>query len=277
MGALLDPWRDPLMQRALIEVVLLGIVGGTLGTWIVLQRLSFSAEALPHAMFPGLVGAALLGLPLVLGGAAGLVVAAVVIALASRVRGLDRDAAISIAMTALFGLGVLLALSPDSPPGIGELLFGDVLALTTGDLVLAAGLTVVVLGALRVLHARLAIVAFDRESAASLGVGPGRIDLLLLLLVALAVLICVQALGNLFVAAVLVAPAATARLLGRSLVASMAVAVTVAIACGVGGLLLSYHADTAAGASIALVTVVAYLLAAAASRTSASRRAPRPA
>ncbi|MCV4714092.1 metal ABC transporter permease, partial [Escherichia coli] len=88
-----------------------------------------------------------------------------------------------------FGLGVLLALSPDSPPGIGELLFGDVLALTTGDLVLAAGLTVVVLGALRVLHARLAIVAFDRESAASLGVGPGRIDLLLLLLVALAVLI----------------------------------------------------------------------------------------
>lgn len=277
MGALLDPWRDPLMQRALIEVVLLGIVGGTLGTWIVLQRLSFSAEALPHAMFPGLVGAALLGLPLVLGGAAGLVVAAVVIALASRVRGLDRDAAISIAMTALFGLGVLLALSPDSPPGIGELLFGDVLALTTGDLLLAAALTVLVLAALRVLHPRLAAVAFDRESAASLGVGPGRIDLLLLLLVALAVLICVQALGNLFVAAVLVAPAATARLLGRSLAVSMAAAVTVAVACGVGGLLLSYHADTAAGASIALVTVAAYLVAAAAARASASRRAPRPA
>ncbi len=277
MGALLDPWRDPLMQRALIEVVLLGIVGGTLGTWIVLQRLSFSAEALPHAMFPGLVGAALLGVPLVLGGAVGLAVAAVVIALASRVRGLDRDAAISIAMTALFGLGVLLALSPDSPPGIGELLFGDVLALTTGDLLLAAGLTVVVLGALRVLHARLATVAFDRESAASLGVGPGRIDLLLLLLVALAVLICVQALGNLFVAAILVAPAATARLLGRSLAASMAIAVTVAIACGVGGLLLSYHADTAAGASIALVTVAAYLLAAAVARLAIVRTAPRAA
>ncbi|MBF6620652.1 MAG: metal ABC transporter permease, partial [Patulibacter sp.] len=223
--ALVDPWRSGIMQRAALEVLLLGIAGGLLGCWVVWGGLSFSAEALPHAMFPGLVGAALLGAPLVLGGAAGLVVAALLIAAASRIRTLDRDTAISVVFTSLFGLGVLMALSPDTPAGVSELLFGDILGLTTGDLVVAAALTVVVVVALAVLHPRLLAVTFDRDAARVLGVRLGTTDTLLIVLIALATLICVQALGNLFVAAVLVAPAAVARLWGRRVVPSMLLAV----------------------------------------------------
>ncbi|MGX6447466.1 metal ABC transporter permease, partial [Patulibacter sp. S7RM1-6] len=272
LGPLLDPWSSGIMQRALIEVVLLGVAGGALGVWIVLTRLSFSAEALPHAMFPGLVGAALLGLPLVLGGAVGLLVAALLVAAGSRIRSLDRDTAISVVFTAMFGLGVLMALAPDTPPGVSELLFGDVLGLTTGDVVTAAVLTLVVLGALRVLHPRLLASTFDREAAAAFGARPGLVDVLLVALVAVATLVCVQALGNLFVAATLVAPAASARLLGWRVVPTMAAAVVVAIASGIAGLLVSYHAGTAAGASIAAVTVLVYLALVAVARVAGGRR-----
>lgn len=273
--ALVDPWRSGIMQRAAIEVLLLGIAGGLLGCWVVWGGLSFSAEALPHAMFPGLVGAALLGVPLVLGGAVGLVVAALLIALASQIRTLDRDTAISVVFTSLFGLGVLMALSPDTPAGVSELLFGDILGLTTGDVVVAAALTAVVVAALAVLHPRLLAVTFDRDAARVLGVRLGTTDTLLIVLIALATLICVQALGNLFVAAVLVAPAAVARLWGRRVVPSMLLAVAVAVLSGIAGLYLSFHANVAAGASIAAVTVVVYLLAVTASRLRGRVRQPK--
>lgn len=272
LGPLLDPWSSGIMQRALLEVVLLGVAGGTLGVWIVLTRLSYSAEALPHTMFPGLVGAALLGLPLVLGGAVGLLVAALLIAGASRIRSIDRDTAISVVFTAMFGLGVLMALAPDTPPGVSELLFGDVLGLTDGDVLTAAVLTAAVLLALRLLHPRLLATAFDRDAAAAFGARPGLVDVALVGLVAVATLVCVQALGNLFVAATLVAPAASARLLGWRVVPTMAVAVGVAIVSGVAGLLVSYHAGTAAGASIAAVTVLVYVVLVAVARLAGGRR-----
>lgn len=275
VDTLVDPWRSGIMQRAAIEVLLLGIAGGLLGCWIVWGGLSFSAEALPHAMFPGLVGAALLGVPLVLGGAVGLVVAALLIAVASRIRTLDRDTAISVVFTSLFGLGVLLALAPDTPAGVSELLFGDILGLTDGDLLVAAGLTVVVVAALVALHPRLLAVTFDRDAARVLGVRLGTTDTLLIVLIALATLICVQALGNLFVAAILVAPAAVARLWGRRVVPSMLLAVVVAILCGFGGLYLSFYANVAAGASIAGITVLVYLLAVAAASLRERVRRPR--
>lgn len=280
LDALVDPWRGGIMQRAALEVLLLGTVGGLLGCWIVWGGLSYSAEALPHAMFPGLVGAAIVGVPLVLGGAVGLLAAALLIAAVSRVPSLDRDTSISVVFTSMFGLGTLMALSPETPTGVSELLFGDVLGLTSGDLGVAAALTAAVLVALRVLHPRLLATTFDREAARSAGLRPGVSDVALVVLIAVATLVCVQALGNLFVAATLVAPAATARLLGRRLVPSMVLAVAVAVGSGVGGLYLSFHAGTAAGASIAGVTVAVYLLVAGAAAlwgASAGRRRARAA
>lgn len=258
-GDVLDPWSGAIMGRALVEVVLLGVTGGLLGVWITAYGLTFSAEALPHSMFPGLVGAALLGLPLALGGAVGLAVAALAITVASRLASVDRSTAVSVVYTTLFGLGVLMALSPEVPASVQDLLFGDILGLTGGDLAVAGGLAAVVVASLAVLHPRLAAVAFDRDGAPALGLRPTVVDVVLVLLVAVAVLVSVQALGNLFVVAALVAPAAAARRAGLRLVPTILLAAGIAVGAGIAGLYVSYYANTAAGASIAGATVLAYL------------------
>lgn len=262
------------MVRAFVEVGLLGVAGGALGCWVVFYGLSYSAESLAHSLFPGLVIAALLGLPLLLGGAVGIVAAALAVGVAARAPGVDRDTAVAVVVTGLFGLGALLALSPATPAGVSELLFGDILGISDTDLALAGGLAVIVLVALRLLHGRLLAVGFDRTSAPSLGISPGFIDAALLVLLALAVLVAVQGLGNLLVVAVLVGPAASARLLARRIVPMMVTAAALTILAGLGGLYLSYYVQTAAGASIAGLTVVLYLIAATASRVRSGAGAP---
>lgn len=261
LDALADPFSQALMQRALLEVLLLAAVGGTLGCWIVLGGLSYGAESLAHGMFPGLVLAALTGVPLLLGGAAGILVAALAIALAARVERIGRDDAIAVAVTTLFGLGALLALSPAVPVGVQGLLFGDVLGTSRDDLLAGGALVGLVLVVLTLGHQRLLAVGFDRSGARALGIAPVAVDALLLTLLALAVLVSVQGLGNLLVVAVLVAPPAAARLLTRRLAPMMALAVVLGALAGVGGLYLSYYARIAAGASIASMLVVAWLLA----------------
>lgn len=261
LHTLTDPWADAVGRRALLEVVLLGVTGGALSCWIVFYNLSYSAESLAHALLPGLVIAALTGLPLLLGGAAGLLVAALAVAAASQVPAIGRDTAVAVVITTLFGAGVLLALSPSSPPGLHGLLFGDVLGVSDTDLALAGGLAALVVGALAVLHGRLLAVGFDRLSAPSLGVRPLIVDGALLVLLALALLVAVQGLGNLLVVAVLVAPASAARLVARRMAPMMAASALVAVVAGAGGLYLSYYAGTAAGASIAAILVGAYLVA----------------
>ncbi len=257
---LTDPWAQQLGRRALLEIVLLGVAGGTLGCWLVFYNLAYSAESLAHSLLPGLVGAALLGAPLLLGGAAGLLVGAVAVALAGRIEGVGRDTAVAVVVTGLLGLGVLLALAPESPAGLQGLLFGDVLGVTDTDLVLAAGLVVVLLSALWLGHGRLLIVGFDRLSAPALGVRPFAVDVALLVALATALLVAVQGLGNLLVVAVLIAPASAARLATRRMAPMLLVSTVIAVLGGVGGIYLSFYAGTAAGASIAAVLVGLYLL-----------------
>lgn len=269
-SALGEPWGEPLMRRAFAEVVLLGVAGGAIGTWVVLFGLSYGAESLSHALLPGLVLAALTGVPLLLGGAVGVIAAAVSVALAGRTPEVGRDTAIGVVVTAMLGLGALLALSPRTPAGLDRLLFGDVLGVGTGDLVLAGALCVVLLAALAVLHPSLLVVGFDRLNARALGRRPALVELALLVLLALTLLVAVRGLGNLLVVALLVAPAAAARLVTHRLPAAIGVAMAVAAAGGVGGLYASYYLDTAAGASIVTALVLAYLVAALVARRPAA-------
>jgi ABC-type Mn2+/Zn2+ transport system permease subunit len=263
---LADPWTGEIMRRAFAEVVLLGISGGAIGCWIILNEFSYGAESLPHAMFPGLVIAALAGAPLLLGAAGGLLVAAIAIAAVARIASIGRDSGIAVVVTALFGLGVLLALAPASPQSVQTLLFGDILGVSGSDVIAAAALTIGVLAALRLLYPTLLVVSFDRTTARSLGVPAARADTALLILLAASVLVAVQALGNLLVVALLIAPAAAARLVAHRLLPMMAIAAAIAIASGIAGLYVSYHLRTAAGASIALAMVASYIVAAAAAR-----------
>ncbi len=258
-----DPLAHGTTVRALIEIVLLGGVSGAIGCWVVLYEISYSAESLAHGLFPGLVGAALLGLPLLLGGAVGILVAAVLIAIASRLATDTADTAIAVVITSMFGLGVLMALSPDSPPGIQELLFGDLLGVSDRDLLIAALIAAAVGGVLWLMHDRLLAIGFDRGTGPAIGTSAATVNTLLLLLVAATILIGVQGLGNLLVAAILVGPAAAARLLTHRIAPMITVSIAIALVAGVAGIYVSYYAKTAAGASVVGCLVLLYLAAAA--------------
>jgi ABC-type Mn2+/Zn2+ transport system permease subunit len=273
---MLVPLQESFMQRAILEVALIGLAGGAIGCWVVLYELSYAAESLAHSIFPGLVLAAIAGVPLLLGATPAIVIAALAIALASRAPGTSRDVGVAVVVTTMFGLGVLLALSPDSPPGVETLLFGDILGPADSDLVAAAALAALVPAALWLGHHRLLASGFDRGSARALGLSPGLIEAALLVGLAATTVVAVQGLGNLLVVAVLVGPAAAARQLTRRTVPMLFVSAAIAVLAGIAGLYVSYYAGTAGGASIALAIFAAYLLALAAGRLRDALRPSRP-
>src|SRR3954470_21128771 len=139
---------------------MLGAVCGPLGFWVLSFRLTYAAESLAHGLLPGLVAAALLGVPLLGGAAIGGAAAAALIAWAARDERIGPDTATAVVVTGMVGFGALLALSPDAPQRLDELLFGDPLAVTDGDLAAAAGLLMLGGAALAALHRPLCAVAF---------------------------------------------------------------------------------------------------------------------
>ena len=255
---LLDPFSGALMQRALLEVLVVAFACGPIGVWVLLYRQSYAAESISHAMLPGLVVASLAGASLLLGAAAGVLVAAVAIALAGRDDRLGGDVGVAVAISALFGLGALLALSPDVPARLGELLFGDLLGVTATDVVEAGVLAALVAVALAFAHRRLALSAFDRAAAPSLGARPGRWELALLALLAICTVAAVRGMGNLLAVALILAPAAAALNLASRLPAALCLAALLGALAGVLGLLASYHWHIAAGAAVALAAVTLF-------------------
>lgn len=258
---LTEPFRDAIGQRALAEVLVLSLACGPLGVWIALYRQGYAAESISHGMLPGLVIAALAGAPLVLGAAGGVLAAAAAIALAGRDERLGGDAGVAVAVSTLFGLGAILALSPATPPRLQELLFGDLLGVTAGDLAAAAALAIGVAVALTLAQRRLSLAAFDASAARSLGASPPRWELVLLVLLALTTVAAAPGLGSLLLVALLLAPGAAALQLTHRLPVALAAAAGLAALAGAGGLLVSFHLGVAAGASVALCAVALFGLA----------------
>jgi ABC-type Mn2+/Zn2+ transport system permease subunit len=230
-----------IMQRAFAEVIVLGAACGPLGVWILLLRRAYAAESLSHAMLPGLVIAALVGAPLVLGAAGGVLVAAAGIAL------VGGEIGVAVVVSALLGLGGILALSPAVPPRLGELLFGDLLGITGRDLLVAVVLCAGVLVALALAYRPFSLAAFESRSA--------RADLALLAILAVTTVAAVQGLGNLLLIALILAPAAAALNLATRLSHVLALSAALAVLAGIAGLIVSYELDLAAGASVALCAV----------------------
>jgi ABC-type Mn2+/Zn2+ transport system permease subunit len=244
-----------IMQRAFTEAVVLGLACGPLGVWVLLHRRAYAAESLSHAMLPGLVIAALVGAPLLLGAAGGVLAAAAGIALVARDARAGGDIGVAVVVSGLFGLGGILALAPETPPRLGELLFGDLLGVTGGDLLAGAALSLGVLVALALGFRAFCATAFDRGSAAALGIRPVRADMALLALLAVTTVAAVQGLGNLLLIALILAPAAAALNLAQRLPAVLALSAALAAFAGVAGLVISYQLELAAGASVALCAV----------------------
>jgi ABC-type Mn2+/Zn2+ transport system permease subunit len=257
---LLDPLRSGIDRRALLELALVGGFCGALGFWVVTERLAYSAESLSHGLLPGLVLAGLAGAPLLLGAAGGALVAAALIAFAASDPRVGPDTGTAVAVTGLVGLGALLALAPESPQRLEELLFGDPLGVTDGDLAAAATLLLLGGAALVVLHRPLSAVAFDAGGAAALGLRPALLRLVLLMLLAAAVAVAVQGLGALLVLAVLIGPPLAVKRHARTPARAMLAGAAVAVLASIVGIEVSFHAHSAAGASVALTLCAAAAL-----------------
>lgn len=253
-AGLIGPFDAPFMQRAALEVLLLAVPGGLLGSWIVLRRLAFFTHAAGTATLPGLVVAGPWGIaPQLAGLAAAGTFAAGVEGLSRRTR-LGVDAATGLGLTAALAAGAVLASDVfSSGPGLDRLLFGSLLAVGPGDVALTAAVAAAVVGADAALRRSWLARGFDPDGAAALGVAGAWADRALLGVIALAVVVAVDAVGALLVAALFVIPAATVRLVARTLRGLRAGSVALAAAEGLAALALARGLDVGPGAALAAV------------------------
>jgi ABC-type Zn uptake system ZnuABC Zn-binding protein ZnuA/ABC-type Mn2+/Zn2+ transport system permease subunit len=269
----LEPFQLPFVQRGLIEVAILAVPAGLLGTWIVLRGLAFFSHAVGTAAFPGLVLADGLGFAAPLGafGAAALFSAGT--ALLSRREEEGRDAAVAIVLVGCLAAGTILASDVfGSGANVETLLFGSLLLVDDGDIALAAvaaGATV--LASLLLGHRWLA-TGFDPGSAEALGTGARGLEIVLLGLIAFAIVAALSTIGALLVAALFVVPALTVRLFVERMRTWQLASIALVAVEGAVGLWLSVKTDAPPGATIAVVSGAVFALAAMARSLSAPRR-----
>jgi ABC-type Mn2+/Zn2+ transport system permease subunit len=246
--SLLDVFGDGFARRALLEAVMVGGLCGAVGVHVLLRRLPFFTMALGHATFPGVVLAALAGISLFAGAAAfGAVVVVVVALLGARER-VDDTSAVGVTLSGAFALGVLLlSAQAGFSRDLTAYLVGSIVTVGPGDLATLAAL-----------HKELVLGAFDRGGLAALGYPVLALDVVLLLVVTATVVTSIPAVGTILAVALIVAPAATARLWTERLRATMALAAALGAASGVIGLLISLQWRVAAGATIVLVAAALF-------------------
>lgn len=253
--------QDGYARRALIEALLVGALCGLVGVHVVLRRLSFFTMAMTHATFPGVVLAALVGVDLLLGsGLFGVFVVLGVSWLSTRPRS-DSAAAVGVVLSAGFALGVaLLSAQAGFTRDLSAYLVGSIVTVQSGDLVKTALVLAAVALTLVLVGKELVFGAFDRDGMVAAGYPAGRLDLLLLLLVELTVVTSVPAVGTIQAVALIVAPAATARLWCERIAPTTVLAVLLGMASGVVGLAVSQAYEVAAGAAIVLAACGFFVL-----------------
>jgi manganese/iron transport system permease protein len=259
MHYLTDPLQFEFMRRALVAVALTGVASGVLGSYVVLRGLAFIGDALTHAVFPGVVIAVALGRSILLGALAVGLLTAAGIATISRGRRVSEDTAIGILFAAMFALGVVLVSTLATyQRDVGDLLFGDILGVSSADLAIAAVTTAVAVAVTLLLNKELALIGFDRDMAQAMRYPVFLLDLLLLGLITLAIVVSLQAIGNILVLAMLVTPAATARLLTQRLLRMQVLSAALGVLGGVIGMYVSFWWNVASGGAVVLTTTAIF-------------------
>jgi ABC-type Mn2+/Zn2+ transport system permease subunit len=257
VDVLIDPFVDnAFMSRALVAGVLVAIACAVIGTFVVLRGLAFIGDALAHGVLPGIAAAILLGLPGMLGAAAGAVVMIGGVTLVTNRSRLSSDTAIGLLFVAMLALGVVIVSASDAFRGdLLAILFGQILGTSVEQLLVMAVATAVVVGTAFVAARPFLMLSFDPEQADVAGFPSRRYHTLMMLLVALTVVVAFQTVGTLLVFGMLLAPAASGALLANRIGSMMVVAALVGSLSTYLGLLASYWLDVAASATVVLVAV----------------------
>jgi manganese/iron transport system permease protein len=254
LDVVLQPLGFPFFVRALLASATVGLVCAIVGSYMVLRGLAFMGDALSHSAFPGVVAAYLLKGPFYVGAAIAAVGTALAIGWVTRRGNLRGDTAIGVLFAGMFALGIFLfSLIPNYVGDLFGFLFGEVLGIGLTDLIALSVLAVLVLGTVALLWKELLYSTFDPLGAAASGLPVVRLDYLFLALIALTIVISLQAVGIILVVAMLVTPAATGQLVAKSFARLVIVAVAVGVASPILGLYVSYWVNAASGATIVLV------------------------
>jgi len=258
---LVAPFEFGFMQRALLGGVLVAAICALVGTYVVLRGLAFVGDALAHAAFPGVVIAYLLKGNIYLGAMLFALATALGVGVVSRHGRVSHDTAIGILFAGAFALGVLLMSTIQGyTVDLFGFLFGNILGISERDLWLVAFLGGVVVLTITVLYKELLLLSFDPTVAEAMGYPVQAFNHLLLGLIAVTIVISIQAVGIILVVALLVTPSATAYLLTQRFFQMMVLGVVLAALAAVIGLYLSYYLNVASGAAIVLVSTCLFFL-----------------
>jgi manganese/iron transport system permease protein len=277
IDVVLDAFSTDLTRRALLGGLLAATTTALIGTWVVVRGLAFFGDAMAHGVLPGIALAAIWGYDLTLGAIVSAVVMVGGINVVHRTTRLPEDTGIGLLFVGMLAAGVVIISRESTYAGdLTAFLFGDVLAVRAPELRLEAIALAVTLVGVVVGHRAFLALACGRDKAAALGLRPGLAHAAMLGLLALAVVSSFRAVGTLLVFGLLVAPPAAATLIARRLPTIMVTAVGLGWLAVVVGLTVSYHADTAASASVAATAVAIFfvLLAATEARRLVRRRRP---
>jgi manganese/iron transport system permease protein len=250
------------LPKALLVAVMSSIVCGVVGCYVVLRGMAFIGDAVAHAVFPGLAVAFVVSGNLILGGTLAGVATAVLVAVFAQNRRLREDSVIGVFFVAAFALGiVIISRAPGYAGSLQQFLFGSITGIPDEDLYVVGGAGVLVLGVVFLLHKEFVAITLDREMARAMGLRVFWLDIVLYVLVTLAVVISVQTIGNILVLALLVTPAATARLLTDRLAVMMLLAPVIGGLSALVGLYVSWSWDFPTGGTVVLVLTAAFLAA----------------
>lgn len=265
LDGLLAPLQYAFMVRGMLAAVIVGVVCAVLGTYVVLRGMAFFGDALAHAVLPGVAIGYLVG-----GGARGPVfwfamatalLSAFGIGAVSRSAKLKQDTSIGIIFAGMFALGVaLISMVRNYTADLTHFLFGDVLGVSSHDLVLTVIFGVLILLIIIAFYKEFMLISFDPTLASTLRLPIRRLEYLLISLIAMSIVVSLQTVGVTLMVAMLITPAAAASLLTRKLSRMMIIAAAIAVFSGITGLYLSYYLNIASGAAIVLTCTIIFVL-----------------
>jgi ABC-type Mn2+/Zn2+ transport system permease subunit len=262
MSDLLAPFQYDFMQRAFVAALVVGVLCSALGTYVVLRRLSFIGDGLAHASFAGIVIAYLRGANFYAGAAVATVVTALAIGFVNRRGRVSLDTAIGVLFTAAFALGIfLMSRSTRATVDLSNYLFGNILGVSSSDVAVVVGVGLGIAVVVGALWRPLLYTSFDPVVAEAAGIRAWFIDYALLVILALTIIVSVQLVGIVLVAALLVTPAAAAGQLTERFVPMMLLSCAFGIVSAIGGLYASYELHASSGATIVLLATLIFFAA----------------
>ncbi|WP_017575711.1 metal ABC transporter permease [Nocardiopsis kunsanensis] len=256
-----QPLQFAFVQRALLVAVVAGLVCAVLSCWMTLMGWSLMGDAVSHAVLPGVVLSFVLGAPFAAGALAFGAGSVALIGTVNRTSRVKEDAVIGVVFTAMFALGLVLISRVPTQTDLSHILFGNVLGVSDTDIAQILTLATLVLALIWYKHRDLTLYAFDPTHAHALGLHPRRLETLLLGLLAVTVVVALQAVGIILVVAMVITPGATAYLLTDRFEHMLAISAAIATSAAALGVLTSFHLNISTGGTIVLAQAGAFALA----------------